>query len=249
MKSAIVALITVALQAGIPTIQTSPAPKSILEARAIAGPTSRAINFRIDFRSASRGKPKGDFQDTGVFLIGTTDKGVAWVGAPPTREGLPIGEQLPASEGQRWFSQFCEPNQMSPFVDAGSFLKKLVSLLPLKGVENAHEGAGEVGGQVFVYRLEAPRPKAKFYTFLSKTGEARLHVRKDGSPSSLEVVQAYEGKLSPHFGFYRLDRRETWTFSVSSGQIDTTKYSLSLRRQDWNESMEAKVDLAVGALQ
>lgn len=249
MQTMIALIITAALQAGAPTVQAPPALIDFLEARATMRFTSRPVNFRIEFKSASRGKPKGALHDSGVLFVGTTDKGIAWVSAPQKTEGFPFGDPPRASEGQRWFSQFCEPYQMGPLADPGSLLKKLVRTLPLKGIENAPENAGEAGGQVITYRLEAARPTAKFYTFQSKTGEARLHVRKDGSPSSLEVVQAYEGKLSPHFGFYRLDRRETWTFSVSSGQFDTTKYSLSLRRQDWNESMEAKVELAVGALQ
>lgn len=249
MQTMIAFIITATLQAGAPTVQAPPALIGFLEARATMRFTSRPVDFRVDFKSASRGKPKGAFQDSGVLYVGTTDKGVAWVSAPQKTEGFPFGETPRASEGQRWFSQFCEPYQMGPLADPGSLLKKLVSTLPLKGIENAPEIAGEAGGQVLIYRLEAPRPTAKFYTFQSKTGEARLHVRKDGSPSSLEVVQSYEGRLSPHFGTYRLNRRESWIFTVVSGRIETTKYLLSLRRQDWNESMEGEVELAVGALQ
>jgi len=124
-----------------------------------------------------------------------------------------------------------------------------VGTLPLKDVKNASAGTGDVGSQVLIYQLEAPRPTGRFYAFQSKAGEARLCVRKDGSPSSLEVEQAYEGKVSPHFGLYRLNRKEFWLFSMKSGQIETTKYHLSLRRQDWNESMEGELELALGALQ
>jgi hypothetical protein len=46
-----------------------------------------------------------------------------------------------------------------------------------------------------------------------------------------------------------LDRRETWTFSVGAGQVYTTKYRLSLRRQDWKESVVADVEMAVGEFQ
>ena len=49
-------------------------------------------------------------------------------------------------------------------------------------------------------------------------------------------------------GRYMLNRREAWTFSVGAGQVHTTKYKLSLRQQDWKESVEADVEMSVGAL-
>jgi len=82
-----------------------------------------------------------------------------------------------------------------------------------------------------------------------KAGEARLHVKKDGTPVSLEIMQAYEGKLSPHFGEYLLDRKEAWTFSVTAGQLLTTKYLLSLHRRDWKDSVEARMEMTIGGLQ
>lgn len=82
-----------------------------------------------------------------------------------------------------------------------------------------------------------------------KAGEARLHLKKDGTPVSLEVIQAYEGNLSPHFGEYVLDRKEMWSFSVDTGRLQTTKYQLSLRRKDWKDSVEADLEMALGALQ
>lgn len=132
--------------------------------------------------------------------------------------------------------------------DPGSLLKRLVHDLPLKVVESPLEGVGEPGDQILVYRLEAPRPVAKLMTYKSKAGEARLQVRKDGTPRKLEVVQVYEGELSPHFGRYSLNRKESWSFTATAGQIYTSNYQLSLRRQDWKDSIEADVEMIVGAL-
>ncbi|MBL0210798.1 MAG: hypothetical protein IPQ13_07820 [Holophagaceae bacterium] len=183
------------------------------------------------------------------MLIGTTGKGAVWVSASQQQHEFQIGETTPPSEGQRWFKQLCEPSRVAPMADPGTLLSGFVNKLQLKGIENPLEGVGEPGDQILVYHLEPPRPVAKFWTFQPKAGEARLQVRKDGSPASFEVVQAYIGDLSPHFGRYMLNRRETWTFSVGAGQLYTTKYRLSLRRQDWKDSVEADVEMSVGELQ
>lgn len=249
MKTSIALLIACALHAESQTIQSPMALKDFLSTRVAVGPTSRSANYRVAYKSTVRGKSKGVFKDIGVLPIGTTDKGVPYVGAPRRPNGFSLGEATPASDGQRWFKQLCEPACMARLADPGGFLRGLVSTLPLKGIENAPVGVGEAGDQVLVYRLEAPRPAAKFYTFRTEAGEARLHIRKDGSPVGLEVIQAYQGALSPHFGRYSLNRREAWTFSADSKQIETTKYRLSLRRQDWKEAMEAELGISIGTSQ
>jgi len=71
----------------------------------------------------------------------------------------------------------------------------------------------------------------------------------DGASVNLEIMQAYEGKLGPNFGEYLLNRNETWTFSVTAGQLLTTKYMLSLYRKDWKDSVEARMEMAIGGLQ
>lgn len=249
MKTSIALLIACVLHAEPPTIQLPTGLKEFLAARVVVGPTSKAVNYRVAYKSAVRGKSKGVFKDIGVLPIGTTDKGVPYVGAPRKPNGFSIGEAAPPSEGQRWFKHLCEPTCVARLADTAGFLRGLVSALPLKGIENAPAGVGEEGDQVLVYRLEAPRPAAKFYTFRSEVGEARLHIRKDGSPVGLEVTQAYQGALSPHFGRYSLNRREAWTFSAGPRQIETTKYRLSLRRQEWKESIEAELGMSIGASQ
>lgn len=249
MKTSIALLIACALQAEPPTIQLPTALKEFLSTRAAVGPTSKAANYRVAYKSTVRGKSKGIFKDVGVLHIGTTDKGVPYAAAPQKPNGFSIGEAASSSEGQRWFKQLCEPTCVARLADTAGFLHGLVSTLPLKGIETPPAGVGEAGDQVLVYRLEAPRPAVKFYTFRSEVGEARLHIRKDGSPVDLEVIQAYEGALSPHFGRYSLNRREAWTFSAGSKQIETTKYRLSLRRQEWKEAIEAELGISIGASQ
>ena len=249
MKTVIAILIATALHAAPPSVQVPPALKDFLQAQAPTGSASRSADYQVAFKSFHLGKPRGVFQKSGVMHIGTTDKGDVWVRAPQQPHEFQIGETVSPPEGQRWFKHLCEPSRVAPWADPGAFLSDLVNKLQLKGIENPLEGVGEPGNQILVYRLEAPRPVAKFWMFKAKAGEARLQVRKDGAPVSLEVVQAYEGRLSPHFGRYLLNRREAWIFSVGAGQVHTTKYRLFLRRQDWKESVEADVEMAVGALQ
>lgn len=249
MKLVLAILLATALPATPQSAEALPALKGFLEAQPPARSASRSVDFRVAFTSFHLGKPKEAFQDSGVMHVGTTDKGNVWVSAPAKSHGLPIGELAPPPLGQRWFKQLCEPSRVALLAAPGASLSSLANKLQLIGVEKPVGELGEPGGQILVYRLEAPRPVAKFWTFQSKAGEARLQVRKDGSPVNLEVVQAYEGRLSPHFGRYMLNRRESWIFSVDAGQVHTTAYRLSLRRQDWKESIEADVEMAVGDLQ
>lgn len=249
MKLMLAILLATALPATPQSAEALPALKGFLEAQPPARSASRSVDYRVAFKTFHLGKPRAAFQDSGVMHVGTTDKGDAWVSTPPKSHGLPIGELAPPPLGQRWFKQLCDPSGVAPLANPGALLSRLVNELQLKGVETPSGGVGEPGDQILVYGLEAPRPVAKFWTFQSKAGEARLHVRKDGAPVSLAVVQAYEGKLSPHFGRYRLNRRESWTFSTDAGQVRTLEYRLSLRRQDWKESIEADVEMTVGGRQ
>jgi len=242
-------LLATALNAAPPSVQIPPALTDFLKSQPPMRSTSRSVDYQVAFKSFHLGKPRGVFQDSGVMHIGTTDKGDAWVSAPPKGQDLPLGEMPPIPEGQRWFKPFRDPSRLAPMADPAALLGRLVHDLQLKVVEHPSGGVGEPGDQILVYRLEAPRPVAKFWTFQVEVGEARLHVRKDGTPVSLAVVQIYEGRLSPHFGRYSLNRKETWTFSADAGRIHSKTYRLSLRRQDWKESIEANVEMAVGGLQ
>lgn len=248
MKIPLAILTAMALHAGSSSVQAPPALKTFLESQPPTKPTSRAVDYRVSFKSFHQGKPKDVFQDAGVMFMGTTDNGAAWISATRLSRDLQIGELPPPPEGQRWFKQLCEPSRMSPLVDPGAFLGRLINQSILKKIENPTDCPSEPGDQILVYPLEAPRPVAKIWSFHSKTGEARLHIRKDGSPVSLEVVQVYEGRLSPHFGPYLLNRREVWAFSVVAGQVHTTTYRLSLRRQDWKAFIEGDVEMTVGGL-
>jgi len=238
------------------TLNTMPSPAQVpqalnrfLEAQPPVGPTSRSVDYRVSYRSFRQGKSKGEFKDSGSLFVGTTRLGNAWASAPQHAHDLQIGEVALPSEGQRWFTQTASPSKLAVLADPGSALIRFVRRLQLKGEETPSVCHGEPVDRVLVYPLEASRPDSKFWTFQMKAGEARLHVKKDGTPVSLEVVQAYEGRLSPHFGEYFLNRRETWTFLVTAGQLQTTKYQLSLRRKDWKDSVEADLEMTVGPLQ
>jgi len=249
MMTAMAVLLLATLSATPSPAQAPQAVKGFLETQPPVGSTSRPVDYRISYKSFRQGRPKGEFKDSGSLFVGTTRLGNVWVSAPQHAHDPQIGEMAPPSEGQRWFNQVASPSKMAALTDPGSVLIRFVRRLKLKGEETPSVGSGEPGDQILVYPLEAPRPVGKFWTFKMKAGEARLHVKKDGTPVSLEVVQAYEGRLSPHFGEYFLNRRETWTFLVTAGQLQTTKYQLSLRRKDWKDSVEADLEMTVGALQ
>lgn len=250
MNIVIAVLIVSSLQFTPLSGQALPALKGFLESQIPVGPTSRSVDYRVSYKSSHQGKPKGEFKDSGVLFLGTTKQGNTWASAPQhAAHDLQIGEVAPQTEGQRWFNQAASSSKLAILADPGSVLIRFLRRLKLKSEEAPTVGSGEPGDQILVYPLEAPRPVGKFWTFKMKVGEARLHVKKDGTPLRLDVVQAYEGKLSPHFGEYLLNRKETWTFSVTAGQLQTTKYQLSLRRKDWKDSVEADLEMAVGALQ
>ncbi len=249
MKTVIAVLIATTLCAAPLPVQIPPALTDFLKSQPPTRSTSRSVEYRVAFKSFNNGKQRDAFQDSGVMHIGTTDEGEAWVSSPIKSQALLLGESTPLTDGQGWFKQFCNSSRLAPLADPTSLLRKLVHDLPLKVVESPLGGLDGPVDQILVYRLEAPRPDAKLMTYKAKAGEARLQVRKDGIPVKLEIVQVYEGELSPHFGRYSLNRKETWTFSVDAGQIHTKTYRLSLRRQDWKESIEANVEMAVGGLQ
>ena len=250
MNIVIAVLIVSSLQSAPLAGQTLSALKGFLESQPPVRPTSRSVEYRVSYKSSHQGKPKGEFKESGVLFIGTTKQGNTWASAPQqAAHDLQIGEIAPPAEGQNWFNQAVSPSKLAALADPGSVLIRLLRRLQLKSEKPTVVGNGEPGEMILVYPLEASRPGGKFWTFKMKVGEARLHVKKDGTPVSLDVVQAYEGKLSPHFGEYLLNRRETWTFSVTAGQLQTTKYQLSLRRMDWKDSFEADLEMTVGALQ
>lgn len=240
-------LLAASLQAGAQAPQAAQAVERYLAARPPAQPTSNPVEFKVGYDSFRKGKPSGTFRDSGRLLIGTTEKGAVWVGSLQEKSRPEIGE-VPPSEGKRWFSELCGPSRMTPFADPGAFLASFLRQLPLKAVEPPPQGTGGPGDQVLVFRLEAPRPEARFWRFKSTAGEARLHVRSDGAPVSLMVTQAYHGSLNPHFGRYTLDRREKWTFQPGAEGAQVKQYQLRLQRQDWKESLRAEVEMARGDL-
>jgi hypothetical protein len=207
------------------------------------------VDYKVSYKSSREGRSKGEFKETGALFVGTTRQGNTWVSASQHAHDPQMGESASLSEGQRWFSQATNPSKMAALADPGSVLARFVRRLQPRAEESLSAGHGEPGDRVLVYPLEAPRPVSKFWTFKMKAGEARLQVKKDGTPVSLEVIQAYKGKLSPHFGEYVLDRKEMWSFSVDAGRLQTTKYQLSLHRKDWKDSIEAQMEMAIGALQ
>ncbi len=248
MKMLFAILFATVLPATPFSAQTLPDVKGFLESRPPTKAASRSVNYRVAFHSSHREKQKHVFQDSGSLSLGKTDQGAIWVAATQPPSEFKIGETTPSPEGERWFKELCEPSRMNPWVDAGAFLSGLIGKLPLKAQEVPAKGVGELGDQILVYRLEAPRPVAKIWRFKSIAGEARLQVRKDGAPVSLQVIQSYSGDLSPRFGRYMLNRRETWTFAVGEGQVHATKYQLFQRRQDWMNYFEADVEMTGGAL-
>lgn len=249
MTHGILALFLAFLNASSVAAQDSEALREYLKTQPPVGSTSRSVDYRISYKSFREGRPKGEFKDSGALYVGTTLQGNAWASAPQHEYDPEIGEVAPPSEGKRWFNQAASPSKMAAFADPGSVLMRFVRRLQLKTVEPPSGGRGRPEDRVLIYPLEAPRPARKFWTFKMKAGEARLHVKKDGTPVSLEVVQAYEGKLSPHFGEYLFDRKETWTFLVNNGRLLTTKYVLSLHRRDWKDSVEASMEMTIGGFQ
>ncbi len=250
MNIVIAVLIVSSLQSAPLSGQTLSALKGFLESQPPVRPTSRSVEYRVSYKSSHQGKPKGEFKESGVLFIGTTKQGNTWASAPQqAAHDLQIGEIAPPVEGQNWFNQAVSPFKLAALADPGSVLIRLLRRLQLKSEAPPAVGNGEPGEVILVYPLEASRPGGKFWTFNVKAGEARLKVKKDGTPISLEVVQAYQGELSPHFGEYRLNRKETWTFSGSASQWQTTKYQLSLSRKDWKDAVEADLEMIVGARQ
>lgn len=249
MMTTMAVLLLATLSTPPPSAQGSKALKAFLETQSPVGSTSRSVDYRVSHKSFREGKPKGEFKDSGALYVGTTRLGNAWISAPQHAHEPQIGEMAPPSEGQRWFSLATSPSKMAALADPGSVLIRFIRRLQPSAEETPSADRGEPGDRILIYPLEAPRPVAKFWTFKMKVGEARLHVKNDGTPVSLEVAQAYEGKLSPHFGEYLLNRNETWTFSVTAGQLLTTKYMLSLYRKDWKDSVEARMEMAIGGLQ
>lgn len=249
MMSAMAVLLLATLTTTPPATQVPQELNGFLETQPPIGATSRSVDYKVSYASFREGKAKGSFKESGTLFVGTTREGTNWASAPQHAHDPQIGESAPSSEGQRWFTQTASPSKLAVLADPGSALIRFVRRLQLKAEETPSVCHGEPVDRVLVYPLEASRPDSKFWTFQMKAGEARLHVKKDGTPVSLEVVQAYEGRLSPHFGEYFLNRRETWTFLVTAGQLQTAKYQLSLRRKDWKDSVEADLEMTVGALQ
>jgi hypothetical protein len=248
MMTAMAVLLLITLNTTPPSAQVPHALKAFLETQTPIGSTSRPVDYKVSYASFREGKPKGQFKESGTLFVGTTREGTTWASAPQHAYDPQFGGEAPSSEGQIWFSQAASPSKLSALADPGSVLFRFVRRLEPKTEETPSAGHGEPGDKILVYPLEAARPAAKFWTFKMKAGEARLHVKKDGTPVSLEVIQAYGGKLSPHFGEYLLDHRETWTFSVDTGRLQTTKYQLSLHRQDWKDSAKAQVEMIIGGL-
>lgn len=249
MMSAMAVLLLATLTTTPPATQVPQELNGFLETQPPIGATSRSVDYKVSYASFREGKAKGSFKESGTLFVGTTREGTNWASAPQHAHDPQIGESAPSSEGQRWFNQATSPSKLAALADPGSVLFRFVRRLQPRAEETPSAGHGEPGDRILVYPLEPARPMGRFWTFKIKAGEARLHIRRDGSPVSLEVVQAYEGKLSPHFGNYLLNRRETWTFLVTAGQLQTTKYLLSLRRKDWKDSVEADLEMTVSVPQ
>lgn len=220
--------------------------KSFLASHAPADARSAPLAYKVDYRTYSDGKPKGRFQQSGTLVVGLTLDGGTYVGAPREPKSLELGEPTPSSEGEAWFRRLCDPTRMTPWVDPAAVLGALTERGPAKVIEPPRGETATEGGQILIFPMEAPRPDAKFWTYQVKTGEARLHIQKDGTPLRLDVNQSYEGRLSPHFGRYGLDRRETWIFFMDKGRLRTRSYHLVLHRQDWRHSFQAEVDMTAG---
>ena len=232
-----------------PSAQAPRDLKGFLETQAPIASTSRPVDYQISYKSFREGKSKGEFKDSGLLFVGTTREGSSWVSAPQHTHDPQLGESAPMSEGQRWFNQVTSPAKLAVLADPGSTLIRFIRRLQPKAEESPQAGRGESGDRILIYSLEAPRPAGKFWTFKVEAGEARLHVKADGTPVRLEITQAYKGSLSPHFGDYMLDRKESWSFSVDAGRLQTTKYLLTLRRKDWKTAIEARLEMAIGGHQ
>jgi len=249
MTTAIALLLLATLNSNLPPTQASRNLQVFLETQLPITSTSRGVDYKVAHKTFREGKPKGEFNESGTLFVGTTRQGATWVSAPQHAHDPQMGEPTPSSDGQRWFVQATSPSKLAVLADPGAVLTRFVRHLQSRVEEPSSADLGEPGDKVLVYPLEAPRPAGKFWTFKKESGEARLQVKADGTPVSLEVVQAYKGNLSPHFGDYMLDRKERWTFSVDAGRLKTMKYSLSLRRKDWRDSIEARLEMAIGGLQ
>lgn len=248
MITAAALLLLATLNTTPPATQIPPELKGFLETQSPIGSTSRSVDYKVSFASFREGKPKGPFKESGTLFVGTTQEGTTWASAPQHAHDPQIGEAAPSPEGQIWFSQAISPSKLAALADPGSVLSRFVRRLQPRVEETPSTGQGELGDKILVYPLEAARPVSRFWTFKMKAGEARLHIRRDGTPVSLDVTQAYEGALSPHFGKYVLDRKEVWSFCVDAGRLRTTKYLLSLHRKDWKDSIEAQVEMIIGGL-
>lgn len=205
-------------------------------------PHSVAVGFKLKYTSARTGKQREPTHDEGRFVVSSSELGVISVGTNIEGHGVQLGE-VPVSNGMNWFSELSKPTRMAPFIRSKPFFLALVHHLPLKAIEPVSPANGSPGDEILVFRLDAPRPDAKFWKFESKAGEARVHVRKDGSVVSLRIVQAYAGRLNPHFGLYSLRRTEEWTFGAGENGMEASRYRIHLTRQDWKESFTAEADL------
>ena len=223
--------------------------KSFLASHAPADVRSVPLAYKVDYRAYSDGKPKGRFQQSGTLVAGLTLDGVTFVGAPKASQSVELGELTAPAEGEAWFRGLSDPTRMVPWVDPAAVLGSLTERGPAKAIEPPQREAATEGERILVFSMEVPRPNAKFWAFQVKAGEARLHIQKDGTPLRLDVIQAYGRRLSPHFGRYGLDRRETWTFFMDKGRLRTRTYHLVLHRQDWKHSFQVEVDMTAGGSQ
>ena len=248
--ASVIAMLAAVLSTGNPAFSQDLATfKSFLASHAPEAARSAPIAYKVDYRTYSDGKPKGRFQHSGTLVMGLTLDGVTFVGTPRAPKSLELGEPAPSSEGEAWFRRLSDPARMAPWADPAAVLGALAERDPAKAIEPPQGEAVTEGERILVFSMEAPRPNAKFWTFQVKAGEARLHIQKDGRPLRLDVIQAYGGRLSPHFGRYGLDRRETWIFSMDKGRLRTRSYHLVLHRQDWKHSFQAEVDMTAGGTQ
>ena len=195
----------------------------------------------MKYTSVRKGKHLEPTHVEGRLIVSNTEFDVISVGTNVDGHGVQLGE-VPVSNGMIWISELSKPTRLAPFVRSKPFFLALISHLPLKAIEPVSRANGSPGDGVLVFRLDAPRPDAKFWKFEPKEGEARVHVRKDGSVVSLRIVQAYAGRLNPHFGLYSLRRAEEWTFGAGENGMEASRYQIHLTRRDWNESFTAEAE-------
>lgn len=245
MNAWMLLLLGPAMQGAVPPPQAPPPVEQRLRALPDLRPHALKVGYKFGYTSSRGGKPTESIRDAGELAFGTAEAGIVWAGSPVNAGPLPMGE-LPSSKGRAWFGELQGARRMAPFADAKPFLLALLRDLPLKGVEPPPSGKGEPGDLILVFRLEAPRPGARLWTFKTHSGEARLHVRADGSAVSLRVVQAYAGRLNPHFGPYTLDRAEEWTFESNAGGVAATRFQVHVKRRDWKDAMAAEVVMTRG---